>query len=378
MVIAIATTTRADWGLLSPLAAELRHRGADVRILASGMHYDSVLGLTHREIEADGFQPVPLPVPTDTPEDECAECLRKYAEALRTMRPDALVCLGDRSEMLAIAVAATLTRTPIVHIAGGAVSEGAYDDRFRNAITQLADLHLTETEEYRRNVINMGVDPAKVLNTGAIGVHNIQSLEPMPQRELEESIGFELGPKCVLCTMHAATLSDISPEESYRRLLHAFGAVMDEDPEVKILFTHPNNDTDPAPLIAMLRAFATARPGRVVVVPSLGRRRYLSALRYVAAVAGNSSSGIVEVPSAGIPTLDIGIRQKGRARGTSVHHADCTPAAIAAGLHRVLSPSARACAASAPNPYGRPDTLTLMANAILTLPPNTKMHAVKA
>lgn len=361
MRIAIATTTRADWGLLSPLCAELKRRGTEVPILAAGMHYMESMGLTYREIEADGFT-IEEAIHTPTsPEGEAATCLIAYSEALKRLRPDCLVCLGDRFEMLAIAMASALNRVPIVHIAGGAISEGAFDDSFRHAITKLASIHLCETPEYRQRVISMGEDPERVFHTGAIGVYNILNVKPMPLPELEESVGFRFTPPTVLCTMHTATLDPRSPEEQLGSLLEALG----EMPELRVLFTHPNNDVDPGPLIAMLHRFAERDPQNYKVIPNLGRVRYISALHHVEAVIGNSSGGIVEVPSMGIPTLDIGIRQQGRTRAESVIHADGDKASIVKGLRTVLSPECKELAAKAENPYYLPDTPALMADIIL-------------
>lgn len=362
MKIAVATTTRADWGLLSPIATELRRRGAEVPILAGGMHYDPAMGLTYKEIEADGLEIAAAVKSAGSPAQIAADCLTGFDEALRRIKPDCIVCLGDRYEMLAIATAASLRRVPIVHIAGGAISEGAFDDAFRHAITKLSSLHLTETEEYRRRVISMGEDPTRVVATGAIGVYNILSVKPLPQVEIEDFIGMKLGSGSVICTMHAATLDPIPPEQQLEALLDA----LDRFPDVRVLFTHPNNDVDPRPLIRMLEAFASARPGHAVVVPSLGRLRFLSALRYADAVIGNSSGGIVEVPSMGIPTLDIGIRQRGRTAADSVLHCGGSTDEIEAGLREILSEDFREKARHTVNPYGGHDTLGRICDAILS------------
>lgn len=361
MRIAIATTTRADWGLLSPLASELGERGAEVLIIASGMHYFSNMGLTYKEIEADGFKIAETVKVPEMPAAEAAGCITGFAEALQRLRPDCLVCLGDRFEMLAIAMAATMEHVPIVHIAGGAISEGAFDDSFRHAITKLASLHLTETPQYRQRVISMGEDPRTVVCTGAIGVYNVLNIKPMGKLELEESIGFEFRKPTVLCTMHTATLDSRPATEQLGALLSA----LEQRPEIRVLFTHPNNDVDPKPLIRMLNEFASRNPLNYKVIPSLGRLRYMSALHHVDAVIGNSSGGIVEVPSMHIPTLDIGIRQRGRAHADSVIHSAGDTGAVIAGLDKVLSPEIQQLAKRAENPYYSADTPAIMANAIL-------------
>lgn len=365
MKIAVATTTRADWGLLSPLASELRRRGHEVQVLAANMHFNPELGMTVREIEADGFLPALRCDVQGSPVVIASACLLQYAEALARLKPACMICLGDRFEMLAIAQAAVMSGVPIVHIAGGAVSEGASDDMFRHAITKLSWLHFTECEDYRRRVVSMGEDPARVFDTGAIGVHNILSISLMDKAVLETDIDFALDRDTLLCTMHAATLEPVlSPVRQYACLLEGLSRAMDSKPSLRLLFTYPNNDVDPAPLIAAIHEFAARYPRRVRVIPALGMRRYLSALHYVGGVIGNSSSGIVEVSSAGVPVLDIGIRQQGRMRAPSVIHADCDAGQIALGVERLFSPSLRALASRRENPYYNPDTLTVMADAI--------------
>lgn len=363
--IAIATGTRADWGLLSPLAGALSQQpNTHVSILATNMHYAAEYGYTWKEIEADGFT-IEAAIPANgSPAQIMSECLVGFSDAFRRLSPDCVVILGDRFEMLAVASAAAVGHIPIVHIAGGAVSEGAFDDSFRHAITKLSTLHLTETEEYRQRVIQLGEIPDRVINTGAIGVYNLKSVRLMSQSELEKSINFELGKKSLLVTLHPATLDPMSPAEQMKNLITA----LDTLPDYKILFTHPNNDTDSQVLISMIEKYKADNPQRVCVVPSLGRVRYLSALKCVTAVVGNSSSGLVEVPSAGIPTLDIGIRQQGRTAGKSVIHCDSVSEEITKGLKIVTSERMRLIAAKAENPYSQPDTLTKMVESITNFP----------
>lgn len=359
--LVVATSTRADWGLLSPVAAELQRRGARITVAATNMHLLPQTGMTVSEIEADGFTPVRIPV-SGNHAAITAGCITGFHKLLSQVEPDAIIILGDRFEMTGVAQAAVLAGVPIVHIAGGAVSYGAFDDCFRHAITKMSYLHLAETEQYRRRIIQMGEDPQRVVTTGAIGIHNIMSVTPMPLESLEQSLGFSLGSNTLLVTQHAATLSSLPPEEQYSNLL----AALDRFTDRNILFTYPNNDVDPTPLTAMIEDYARSNPKRVHAVPSLGRVRYLSALRHVEAVVGNSSGGIVEVPSMGIPTLDIGHRQDGRTHAASVIRCGETADEIAAGLRTVLSPETKAVAATCDNPYARPDTLALMTDTILS------------
>ena len=360
--IAVATGTRADWGLLSPIARRLAdYPNVEIAIMATNMHYDPNYGLTYKEIIADGFN-IDAEIPAfGSPAEILAKCLVEFNDAFNQISPDCVIILGDRFEMVAVAMAAVLAKVPIVHIAGGAVSEGAFDDSFRHAITKMSMLHLTETEQYRQRVIQMGESPENVFNTGAIGVYNALDLPLMSKAELEKSIGFDLGDRALLVTLHCATLEELSPEEQMRNLLLA----LDTIPDYKILFTHPNNDSEAETLIAMIDEYASKNRDRVCVIPSLGRLRYLSAIQYVKGVVGNSSSGLVEVPSMGIPTLDIGIRQRGRTAGNSVVNCGTSAEEITVGIKKILSPKIQQIASTAKNPYAQPDTLDKMVSAIL-------------
>ena len=365
MKIAIATGTRADWGLLSPLAQELsKKRNVEIYILATNMHYLPEYGFTWKEIVADGFK-IAADIPTSgTPAEITSQTISGFDNIFKKNTFDCCIILGDRFEMLGVATAPILNKLHIVHIAGGEISEGAFDDSMRHAITKLSTLHLTETEEYRNRVIQMGEEPNRVINTGAIGVHNAINVEIMPLNELEQSINFTLSDKCLLVTLHPATLEKASPTEQMQNLLTA----LDSMPEYKLLFTLPNNDENSAPMIDLINKYRDNNPQRMCVVPSLGRIRYLSALRYVTAVVGNSSSGLIEVPSAGIPTLNIGIRQQGRTAGKSVIHCGTSVDDIIVGLKNVTSEETRNMARIARNPYAQPDTLKQMCEAILSFP----------
>lgn len=369
--IAIITGTRADWGLLSPIARELHDRpDCQLQVIATNMHLDRRFGNTAAEIEADGFEiaaRVPLTAASDSAADTAiamGECLSGMARALDCLRPDIAVILGDRYEMLAAASAATLLRIPIAHLHGGEVSEGAIDDNIRHAITQLSSLHLTSTEPYRQRVIAMGKDPSTVINTGAIGVFNMLHATLMPRDELIASLdGWNPGERAMLVTLHPATADDTVTSATQAQ---AMFEALDRFPQSRLLITYPNNDPDHEAIIEAISQYARRWGDRVKVVPSLGWRRYLSALQLVSAVVGNSSSGIIEVPSAGIPTVDIGARQRGRIAADSVIH--CAPHAesIAQAIALALSPQMQSLAALCHNPYMQPDTLQRIIAALLS------------
>ena len=373
--IAVVTSCRADWGLLHGVVRELqRLSGAEPLIVATNMHLNPDFGLTVDEIEADGF-PVAARVEMNTPGGDtsplatasaAARCLDGMARAFADLRPDIVLILGDRYEMLPVATAATILRIPLAHIAGGEISEGAFDDNIRHALTKLSSLHFTATYDYRRRVIQMGEHPSRVFYCGALGVQNLMDLpDEASVAELEQFTGVKIDRDTLLVTFHPATLdTEATPADRCRALLDA----IDRFPSSTVVFTYPNNDPGGEDIISLITAYANARPGRCAVIPSLGRRRYLSMLRHIGAVAGNSSSGIVEVPSAGIPTVDIGIRQKGRTASRSVIHCGDSADEIAEAIARALSPEGRAVAASAPNPYSLPGTAARIAQVLSEVP----------
>ena len=369
--ICIATGTRADWGLLSPIAQALNKRDdVDLKIIATNMHLSEEYGSTWKEIENDGLKidwRVKMKSDADTRKDTVlamSECMAGMAEALAALQPDLLVILGDRYEMLATASAALILRIPIAHIAGGAISQGAYDESIRHAITKMSHIHLTETERYRKRVIQLGENPEHVIYTGAIGVYNIMHTQYISREQLERELNLTLSDRLILATFHPATLDEMSPQQQCKNLL----AALDRHPDYQTIFTYPNNDSEGLIIIQLIESYRRRHPERVAVFPSLGMRRYLSMLHCATAVVGNSSSGIIEVPSIGIPTLDIGIRQMGRTAAPSVLHCGVSEEEIADGLETVLSSSFRLIAKSAENPYYLPDTLEKMVDAIVNTP----------
>ncbi len=355
--IAIVTSTRADWGLLAPVAKALRLRpDCTVTVVATNMHLDPARGNTLRHIQADGFDPLIAPVdPTASAPQIMAQTLSACADCLAQLKPDLLLLLGDRFEMLAVASAATLLRLPIAHMHGGEVTVGAFDDGFRHAITHLSALHLTSTEAYARRVIQLGEEPERVHAVGAVGAR-LQAT--MSCQELEADLAWHFGDQALLVTMHPETLADHTPIDE---LL----AALDQFPQSQLLITYPNNDPGADQIIAALKAYEARQPqGRVKLIPSLGAARYAAALQCVKAVVGNSSSGIIEVPSAGIATVNIGRRQEGRIAAESVIHCAGTTDSIAAAIAAAL---ALDCSAIA-NPYYQPDTVDKIARILAETP----------
>lgn len=324
--IAVFTGTRAEYGLLYWLMKDIE---ADtdlcLQIIASGAHLSPEFGLTWRQIENDGFKidaTVEMLLSSDTPAGVVKSmgiALIGLADVYHRLNPDFIIILGDRYEALAAAEAAMLMRIPVVHLHGGEVTEGAYDDAIRHAITKLSYLHFTATEQYRQRVIQLGEAPERVFNVGTIGNEHLHRTQMMSLEELETSLNFNINKPFFVVTYHPVTLADEPAQESFGALLKA----LDLFPEYQIVITYPNADDGGRSIIPLLEEYALRQPERVKAVPSLGQKRYLSAVSLSTAVIGNSSSGISEVPSLKVPTVDIGQRQKGRLCASSVIH--CKP-----------------------------------------------------
>lgn len=366
--ICIISSTRADWGLLSPIAHSLNsEEDLDVTVIATNMHLMARYGMTVDEIIADGFTPVKVILNQMNSDDELSrvkllsDCISKIGEKFAELKPDAVLILGDRFEILGVASAAALMNIPIIHIAGGEISEGAMDDSFRHAITKLSTLHLTATEPYRKRVVQLGEMPSNVINTGAIGVWNTLHFEAMPFEELQKFIGLDLRthPLAVV-TYHPATLDNCEkPINRIKELLKALAKF----PEMHCVITYPNNDAHSEGIIQEIKSFAQGRRN-ISVHKSLGMRGYLSLLRVADVCIGNSSSGIVEVPSFGIPTVDIGIRQRGRVAAESVIHCGDSEQEIISAIKKALSPEFQNKCKNAKNPYYQSDSLEKILGAI--------------
>ena len=357
--ICIVTGSRAEWGLLSGLARKIADDPElELQIIATNMHLSPEFGLTYREIERQGFRinrKVEMLLSSDTANatgKSVGLATIGFSDAYEDLAPDMLLVLGDRYEILAAVTAALFYKIPVAHLHGGEVTEGAYDDAIRHAITKMSHLHFTSTEEYRRRVIQLGEQPERVFHVGAIGIDNIRHIDLLDKKVLEEQLDFPFDRKTVLVTYHPETLDAIPTGEQFRNLLEA----LDDRQDIRIHFTLPNSDTGGRIIIRMIEEFVARNKQRVRAYTSLGQLRYLSALQFVAAVVGNSSSGILEVPSFGKPTLDIGNRQKGRLAADSVVHCGVSGTEISEGLDRVLSDAFAKQAACTQNPYEKKDT----------------------
>ena len=370
--ICIFTGTRAEYGIMSRLFRLIDNdKDMQLQIIATNMHLSPEFGLTYKEIEADGFhvdKKVEMLLSSDTPNGTLKSmglATIGFADALDELKPDMAVILGDRYEMLAAAEACLIYKIPVAHLYGGEITEGAYDDAIRHCITKLSHLHFTSTEEYRKRVIQLGEAPERVFCVGALGVNNIRNEEVMSLVELEESLQFKLGKKFLLVTFHPVTMETLTAAEQCDDLLLALEEVNDE---YQLLFTLPNSDTDGRIIIQKIKDYVSKHSETAFAITSLGKKRYYSALKYATAVVGNSSSGLVEAPSFNIPTLNIGNRQLGRARGESVIDVPATYQEIREGLRRALSPTFIEKTRYFSNPYEKENTLENIYNNIKTYP----------
>lgn len=357
--VCVVTGSRAEYGILSGLMQAIKEDSDLIlQIIATNMHLSPEFGLTFKEIENDGFnidKKVEMLLSSDTSNGttkSVALGIIGFADAYEDLKPDILVVLGDRFEILGAVTAALFYKIPVAHLHGGEITEGAFDDSIRHAITKLSHLHFTSTEVYRQRVIQLGENHERVFNVGALGVENIKKSKLLSKIELEKSLGFTLGEKSLLVTFHPVTLEKDSAKQQFENLL----AVLDELSDYNMIFTLPNSDTDGRVLIDLIKDFVSKHINSIAFV-SLGKTKYLSALQYVTAVVGNSSSGIIEVPSFGIPTLNIGDRQKGRISSDSVVHCGSSFKDIKNGISKIISNEMNLKARNSINPYTKENTL---------------------
>jgi GDP/UDP-N,N'-diacetylbacillosamine 2-epimerase (hydrolysing) len=354
--ICVVTSSRAEYGLLYWLLKAIQaDPKLELQLAVTGMHLSPLYGSTASVIEQDGFRidaRVEMLLASDTPVGIAKSIgvgTIGFAEAFERLQPDIVVILGDRFEMLAPAQAAMVARIPIAHLYGGEATEGMIDEAVRHAITKMSHLHFTSHDEYRRRVIQLGEDPSRVFNVGAIGIDSIRRLRLLNREEFESSINFKLGNRNLLITFHPVTLDEKgSAKLQFTELL----AALDDLEDVKMIFTKPNADTDGHELFEMIDEYVGRKPSQRIAFTSLGQTRYLSAMQFVDGVIGNSSSGLIEVPSFHIGTINIGDRQRGRVRAASVIECDPTKAAIAKALKKLFSESFRKSLLTVVSPYG--------------------------
>ena len=357
--ICIITGTRAEYGLLKPVIERInKDKELELYLIATGAHLSPEFGLTYKEIEDDGYiinKKIEMLLSADTPNSIVKSMgveMIGLADALEDACPDMVVILGDRYEMLAAASAAMVHRIPIAHIHGGEATEGAIDDAIRHAITKMSYLHFASTGVYRNRIIQLGEEPERVFNVGALGVENIKTVKLLDKETLEKSIDFKFGENTIMVTYHPVTLEKESSAEQFGNLLH----VLAKKTGWNIIFTKANSDTDGRIINQMIDRFVAENKDRCIAYTSLGRVRYLSALKYCSVVIGNSSSGIIEVPSFHIPTVNIGDRQKGRVASGSVIHCGTSVESIDDALDKAMQDDFRQRIKNERNPYESKNT----------------------
>ncbi|WP_273130290.1 UDP-N-acetylglucosamine 2-epimerase [Bacillus weihaiensis] len=356
--ISILTATRAEYGLLKPIINKLNSVSEfDVRVVVTGAHLSPEFGLTYKEIEKDGIlidEKIEMLLSADTAaaiSKSMGLAMISFADYFEKLKPDMLIVLGDRYETLAVCTVAMNQRIPIAHLYGGETTEGAVDESIRHAITKLSYLHFTSTEVYRKRVIQLGEHPDRVLSVGAVGIENIFNQQLMSKDELESSINLNLDKPYAMVTFHPVTLEDNQSEAQFQSLLD----VCQKHQDMNFIFTKANADANGRIINNMIDKYIVQN-GNAIAFTSLGMTRYLSALKYSEIVIGNSSSGLLEAPSFGIPTINIGDRQKGRLQAGSVINCEPTFEGIEYALQKALSNEFQHIAKNSVNPYGDGNT----------------------
>ena len=352
--ICVVTGTRAEYGLLYWLMKEIeRDKDLELQLIVTGMHLSPEFGLTYQEIEKEFKidKKIEMLVSSDTPigiSKSMGLAQISFAEAYEELQPDMVVLLGDRYEIFSAASASMIARIPIAHIHGGEITEGLIDEAMRHSITKMSHLHFVATDIYRNRVIQLGEHPETVFNVGGLGIENINKLTLLSREDFEKSIDFSLNKKNLLVTFHPTTLEVTTSRQQFEEILLA----LDELKDTNIIFTKANSDTDGRVINQMIDHYVSSNQQTSTAFTSLGQLRYLSALQFVDAVVGNSSSGLAEAPSFKIATVNIGDRQKGRIKAKSI--IDCQPLkqAICEALKQLYSKKFQNALSRTENPYG--------------------------
>ena len=321
--ICVVTGSRAEYGLLTPLIREFhRDESIQLQIAVTGMHLSSEHGLTYRQIEEDGYR-IDEKIEVVLSSDSHIATAKSiglgvigFADAFSRLTPDMVVVLGDRYEIFAAVCAAYVSRIPISHIHGGETTAGAYDEGFRHAITKMSYLHFASTEDYRDRIIRMGEDPERVWNVGSLGVEICRKTEFLTLAELMDVLGLVFDNNLAVVVFHPVTLEDNTSEQCFKEVLKA----LEGFPELRLLFIKANSDSGGRAINALINVYVAANGDKAVAFDSLPQRVFLSALKHARVLIGNSSSGIIEAPSLGVPTVNVGDRQKSRVHAQTVIH----------------------------------------------------------
>jgi GDP/UDP-N,N'-diacetylbacillosamine 2-epimerase (hydrolysing) len=323
--ICIVTGSRAEYGLLYWLIKKVKaDKDLKLQLIVTGMHLSSEFGSTYKEIEKEFKidKKIDIFLSSDTSwgiTKSMGVAQTSFTKAYNELKPDIIVVLGDRYEIFSAVSSAMISKIPITHLHGGETSEGAIDEAIRHCITKMSHLHFTANKKYYKRVVQLGEKPSRVFNVGGMGIENIKRLKLLSKEELEKSINFKFNIKNILVTFHPVTLEDKTSKKQFQELLEA----IDELEDTNIIFTKSNSDTDGKIINQMIDQYTKKNLDRSMNVASLGQLNYLSTLKYVDFMIGNSSSGLLEAPSLKIGTINIGDRQNGRIKAKSV--IDCLP-----------------------------------------------------
>lgn len=370
MKICVATGTRAEYGLLKPLMTAIKNEPHwHLQILATGAHLSPEFGLTYQEIEKDGYsidKKVEMLLSADTSSSIVKSMglgMIGFSDALQDLKPDLLIILGDRYEMLSLASSALIFNIPIAHIHGGELTEGAYDDAVRHSITKMSHLHFASTEEYRNRIIQMGENPQNVHNVGAIGLDNVKDLPLLTKTELEKSLEIQLNKYNYQVTFHPPTLDTEPPEKQFQILLNA----IDGQKDSFFIFTKANADTGGRIINKMIDDYVSENQDKAKAFTSLGNLRFLSLVRYCNAIVGNSSSGILEAPALHTATINIGDRQKGRIQAESIINTKVEEREILEAFNIVNSQKFSSKVRNLISPFGSGDTTVKIMEVLRTV-----------
>jgi GDP/UDP-N,N'-diacetylbacillosamine 2-epimerase (hydrolysing) len=357
--ICVFTGSRAEYGLLKPLLDEIKKdQLLDLKLIVSGAHLSREFGLTYENIEEDGFacdEKVEMILSSDTPVAICKSMglgMIGISEALMRIKPDLFVILGDRFEIMVAAATALVCRVPVAHIQGGELTLGAIDNQFRHSITKMSLLHFVATDEYRDRVVQLGEDPSRVFNYGALNVDAIKKIELLSRKEIEKKLKLSLDPQSLLVTFHPVTLENNTAGEQFSQLIEAIHSF----DRLKVVFTKTNADTEGRIINDLIDKYVEENPQKAVAFTSLGQLLYISSIFHIDAVAGNSSSGVIETGTFKLPTVNIGDREKGRILPDNVIDCDQSVESIRIALATALSKEFRDSLRDMVNPYEKENT----------------------
>ena len=352
--ICIVTGSRADYGLLYWLIKGVEtDKNLKLQLIVTGMHLSPKFGLTYKKIEKDFkiSKKINMSLYSDTSEGiskSMGIAQKSFSKAYKELKPDIIVVLGDRYEIFSAASSAMISRIPIAHIHGGEATEGAIDEAIRHCITKMSHFHFTATKEYSKRVIQLGEAPSRVFNVGGTGIENIKRLKLLSKEEFQKSINFKLNIKNILVTFHPVTLESKTSKKHFKEILNC----IDELEDTNIIFTKANSDADGKIINQMIYEYTKKNSFKSICIASLGQINYLSALKYVDFVIGNSSSGISEAPSFKIGTINIGDRQNGRIKAESIIDCLCNKKNIKKAIKKIYSIKFKKILRKVKNPYG--------------------------